>query len=433
MASSSKIPLGGARLPREFGRYLLFDQIGRGGMAEIFLARQRTELGGHRLCVVKQIIPAFADHPQFAEMLIHEAKLAARLDHARIVQVFDLGRTNSELYIAMEYVEGLDLTELLRRCTKQKVPMPFEFALLVVAATLNALDYAHRRAGENGKPLGIVHRDVSPSNLLLSFDGEIKLCDFGIAHANEVVEAKKSGRRVADALQGKAGYMSPEHARGEPLDNRADVFAAGILFWELVAGHRMYRQEADGPTLLEQAKKAEIVPLPERGLPGATELARIIGKALAPNREDRYASAAAMLRDIEAYTVTHKLGASPLKLGAWLTENFGTEVVTQRRMRERAAEALERGPAVSITPITSPQAPEASLHARPGPAPPASLSAATLDVPNSSADLGFRSEEPLAPALASLPAVRPKLRPGWFAVLLVVLLLAVAAIFARGR
>src|ERR1700730_5475532 len=146
MTSSTQIPAAtpAPRLPRKFGRYLLFDQIGRGGMAEIFLARAETELGGHRLCVVKQIIPTFADHPQFAEMLIHEAKLAARRDHAHIVQVFDRGRADGQLYIAMEYVEGLDLTDLLRRCTKQKVPMPFEFALLVITATLNALDYAHR-------------------------------------------------------------------------------------------------------------------------------------------------------------------------------------------------------------------------------------------------------------------------------------------------
>jgi serine/threonine-protein kinase len=389
MISSAKIPISGARpLPRRFGRYLLFDQIGRGGMAEILLASARTELGGERLCVVKQIIPAFSDHPQFAEMLIHEAKLAALLDHANIVQVFDLGRADEQLYIAMEYVEGFDLTDLLRRCTKQKVPMPFEFALLIVASTITALDYAHRRMDDSGKPLGIVHRDVSPSNVLLSFEGEIKLCDFGIAHANELAPTGKPGSRMADALQGKAGYMSPEQARGEPLDARADVFAAGILLWEIVAGRRMYRLDPDKPTLLEQAKHAAIPPLPDRGLAGEAELRRIIYRALAANRDERYASAAAMLRDLEGYTSYHKLGASALKLGDWLRSQFGSDIVIERRARQRAAEALDRGPAVSISPVaTARPATEAVPPSVPRAAPPASTSAATLDVGPSVPDL----------------------------------------------
>ena len=282
MESSSKIPVT-PRLPRKFGRYMLFDMVGKGGMAEIFLARARTtDLGGHRLCVVKQIIPAFAEHSQFAEMLIHEAKLAAMLDHANIVQVTDLGRADGELFIAMDYVEGFDLNELLRRCTKTKVPLPFEFALLILADTLQGLDYAHRRTDDNGVPLGIVHRDVSPSNVLISYEGQSKLCDFGIAHANELVvgPAPSGGAYTRDALQGKAGYMSPEHARGEAIDARADVFAVGILLWELIAGHRMYRPEPDRGTLLDQARAALVPPLPSRAkiLPNEPELARIVGK-----------------------------------------------------------------------------------------------------------------------------------------------------------
>src|SRR5205807_1064752 len=127
--------------------------------------------------------------PAFAEMLIHEAKLAARLSHANIVQVFDLGRAEERLYIAMEYVEGFDLNDLLRRCTRHRVPLPFEFVTRIVADALRGLDYAHRRVDDAGRPLGIVHRDVSPSNILLSFEGEVKVCDFGIAHANDVALA----------------------------------------------------------------------------------------------------------------------------------------------------------------------------------------------------------------------------------------------------
>jgi serine/threonine-protein kinase len=317
-------------LPRTFGRYTLFELIGKGGMAEIYLARAATELGATRLAVVKQILPAFADDPRFAAMLTHEAKLAARLGHRRIVQVFDLGKHDDHFYIAMEYVEGFDLNSLLRQCTEHKVALPAPHALGIVADVLEGLDYAHRRTGEDGEPLGIVHRDVSPSNVLISYEGEVKLCDFGIAHANALV--KEEG--ATEALKGKAGYMSPEHARGETLDARADVFAAGIIFWELLAGRRLYKTRSD-VSLLDQAKAAEIPTLPDKGVPNHAELERIVRRALSKDREDRYPSAGAMLRDLEAYLAQNALLASRLKLGEWIATSFGTELVEKRRASER--------------------------------------------------------------------------------------------------
>src|SRR5580692_10605877 len=243
-------------LPRSFGRYALFDFIGKGGMAEIYLARQKTELGATRLCVVKQILPGLAGDPKFSDMLVHEAKLAARLSHANVVQVFDLGRADGRLFIAMEYVEGFDLNDLLGRCSRARVPLPFELAVHVLREALRGLDYAHRRTDDDGKPLGIVHRDVSPSNLLVSFEGEVKVCDFGIAHANDtLLGGGTSAHELAEALKGKAGYMSPEHAAGQPIDARSDVFAAGIVLWELAAGRRLYKGGEGRDTLLEQARR----------------------------------------------------------------------------------------------------------------------------------------------------------------------------------
>jgi serine/threonine protein kinase len=340
-----------ARLPRKFGQYLLFDRIGAGGMAEIFLARAKTELGGQRRVVVKQILPSLGALPQFAEMLIHEAKLAALLDHANVAQVYDLGRADDRLFIAMEYVEGFDLNDLLRRCTKQKVAVPIELALTILSDTLRGLDYAHRRTGEDGTPLGIVHRDVSPSNVLVSFDGQIKVCDFGIAHANDLVDGGTSATPTTEALKGKAGYMSPEHARGEAVDARADVFGVGILLWELLSGKRMYRLVDGGPTLLEQARRADIPELQEKGLPNETQLHGIAKKALAADRKDRYASAAAMLRDIDGYLADTKMIVSPIRLGDWMIASLGSDIVTERRRRQRAAEALELGPPVMLTPL----------------------------------------------------------------------------------
>ncbi len=327
-------------LPRKFGSYTLFEHVGQGGMAEIYLARAETELGATRLAVVKQILPAFAGDPRFAGMLIHEAKLAARLGHRHIVQVFDLGKHDEHLFIAMEYVEGFDLNALLRECSLQDVALPACHALGIVADVLEGLDYAHRRtrepeevsARDRATPrelLGIVHRDVSPSNILISYEGEVKLCDFGIAHANDVMPDDAS-----DTVKGKAGYMSPEHARGERLDARADVFAAGVILWELLAGRRLYKPKSEIP-LLEQARAAVIPALPDKGVPMHAALEEIVLRALARRRDERYPSAGAMLRDLEAYLAESGLLASRLKLGEWMATTFGTARVDKRRESER--------------------------------------------------------------------------------------------------
>jgi eukaryotic-like serine/threonine-protein kinase len=325
-------------LPRRFGPYTLFAPVGRGGMAELFLARAETELGATKLVVVKQILPAFSDDPRFAEMLIHEAKLAAGLSHRHIVQVHDLGRDEGRLYIAMDYVEGFDLNALLRLCTQKGVGLPAQHALGIVADILEALDYAHRRVNDSAEPLGIVHRDVSPSNVLISYEGEVKLCDFGIAHANDLVREpgrlRSTSDEASEALKGKAGYMSPEHARAETLDARSDVFAAGIILWELLAGHRLYKARSEMP-LLEQARRAEIPPLPNKGLPNHEELERIARRALARDRDERYPSAAAFQRDLEDYLVEAGLLASRLKLGEWIATTFGTAMIEERRASER--------------------------------------------------------------------------------------------------
>lgn len=367
-ASTPKDPL-----PRRFGRYTLFDKIGEGGMARIYLARTRTELGGERVLVVKQILPLLSESGDFAQMLIDEAKLAASLLHGNIVQVIDLGREGDTLYIAMEYVEGFDLRELLRQCSKTKTPLPVEFSLFIVAETLRALDYAHRKKDEDGRPLGIVHRDVSPSNVLVSFEGEVKLCDFGIARAMNLEQVPQE-----DAIQGKAGYMSPEAAAGAALDGRADVFAVGIIAWELLAGRRLYRGEGGGPPSLEQAQAAVIPELPARQLAEEGALHAIVQRALVREPEQRYPSAQAMLRELEQYIQRAGLRASPLRLGEWMSAHFGGEILELRRMRQRAAKATEGGPLVQmsvagmtvappkITVVGSPSPPPAAAAAAPG-------------------------------------------------------------------
>jgi len=332
-------------LPRRVGRYQLFAHIGRGGMADIYLAQADTGLGGTRLVVIKEVLPKLAHSAEFAEMLVSEAKLAARLSHANVVKVEDLGRAGDALYIAMEYVEGLDLREMLRRCAKSKVALPVEFSLRIVIEALRGLSFAHRARGDAGEPLGIVHRDVSPSNVLLSFEGEVKVCDFGIARANPL-----AAELPEDAILGKAGYMSPEQARGDTLDARADVFAVGIILWELLAGRRLYKA-GEGERLLDVARAAAIPTLPSRELPREEELYAIVARALAGEREARYPTAAAMLQDLEDYAAAARMVASPIRFGEWLMDQFGHEVVLDRRARERVMQALARGPAAVIRPV----------------------------------------------------------------------------------
>ncbi len=350
------------QLPRRFGRFVLFDKIGEGGMARIYLAKSSTGLGGDRRVVVKQILPLLSDNSEFSRLFIDEAKLSAKLTHGSIAQIIDLGREEGRLYIAMEYVEGFDLRELLRACSKKQVPLPVEFALLIVSEILRALDYAHRKRDENGKKLGIVHRDVSPSNVLISFEGEVKLCDFGIARA------MGSGEDVPEeAIQGKAGYMSPEAANGESLDGRADVFAAGIMLWELLAGRRLYRSAkgSSGPSL-EQAQQAVVPELPARGYPDEARLHGIAMKLLSKDREKRYADAHDALRELEDYVAENSLVASPLRFGEWLMEHFGAEILERRQHNEQAAnEVLDQdldGMPEKQQPVVAPQA-AASLSA----------------------------------------------------------------------
>ena len=300
-------------------------------MARLFLARQETELGATRLVVVKLILPAFGSDKRFAEMLIHEAKLAARLSHRHIAQVLDLGRQEGRLYVAMEYIEGVDLTApLLRHCsTVSAAGLPVEHAVGIMADVVSGLGYAHRKTTDAGVPLGIVHRDVSPSNVLVSYDGDVKLCDFGIAHAADLVPED-----ATDALKGKAGYMSPEHARGEVVDARADIFAAGIVLWELLAGERLYRPRGPIP-LIEQARLADVRPLPKRDFPEHDLLQRILSRALRVDRNERYSSAAMFQFDLEEYLARAGLLSSRLRLGEWLSSTLGTAVVEQRRESER--------------------------------------------------------------------------------------------------
>ena len=221
------------------GDYVLLDRIGAGGMAEVFRARRSGPDGFQKIVVVKTILPAYATNESFVEMLVKEAKVSAALHHSNIVQVYDLGTEDGRPFIAMEFVDGLDLLQLLKECARKGVRLPVELVLYIIAEVAKGLDYAHHARNDEGQLLNIIHRDISPSNVLLSREGEVKITDFGVARFS--VERGPVTR--AGVLKGKMGYMSPEQVKGGLFDGRSDLFALGVVLFESLTLKRLFLGE----------------------------------------------------------------------------------------------------------------------------------------------------------------------------------------------
>ena len=229
-----------------FGDYVLLERIGSGGMAEIFKARRSGPEGFQKTVVVKRILPAYIENSSFVSMLISEATVSAALHHSNVVQVYDLGEVDGLPFIAMEYVDGIDLLQLLKECARQKVSLPLELVLFICSEVAKGLDYAHHACNGDNQPLHVIHRDVSPSNILISRDGEVKITDFGVARFS--VERGPVTR--AGVLKGKMGYMSPEQVRGGLFDGRADLFSLGIVLFESMTLKRLFLGQNELETLI---------------------------------------------------------------------------------------------------------------------------------------------------------------------------------------
>ncbi len=280
---------------RQFGPYQLVRQIAVGGMAEIHLAKTRGIAGFEKYCALKMIHPNFAQDEQFIEMLIDEAKIAVQLQHVNVAQTFDLGRVGGSYYITMEFVDGADLYKILRRGSEQDLDMPLDVAAFVAKEMATGLDYAHRKKDGGGVTLGIVHRDISPQNVLVSNAGEVKLVDFGIAKATMKVRQTAVG-----VIKGKYYYMSPEQAWGERIDYRSDIFSAGIVLYEMLTGQMLYLEE-DLHKLLDMVRRASIAPVRTLRRDVPPQLEHIVMHALAKKPEDRYQSAGDLASDLERF------------------------------------------------------------------------------------------------------------------------------------
>jgi serine/threonine protein kinase/tetratricopeptide (TPR) repeat protein len=289
-----------------FGRYRLLERLGEGGMAEVFKAKSFGVEGFEKVLVIKRILPKLAEHAKFVDMFVHEAKLAVRLSHANIVQVFDLGRVDhaggdpTSYFIAMEYVPGLDLATLLSRCRKQKIPVPLGMAVFLTAEVAKALDHAHRRRDEQSRPLGIVHRDISPQNILLSWEGEVKVTDFGIAKAKDSIIDEDETDSRPGRVRGKLAYMSPEQSQAQPVDGRSDLFSLGTVLYEMIAGSNPFV----APTAFETLRRVQASEYPPLELlrPDAPRpLIEIVGRMLAKGADDRFADAGRLHEQLLGY------------------------------------------------------------------------------------------------------------------------------------
>ena len=314
---------------QKFGKYLLLDRINVGGMAEVFRGKSFGVEGFSRLVALKRILPNIAKDEEFIEMFVDEAKLAVQLQHANIAQTLDLGNVEGRYYIAMEYVSGTDLRTIWDRARRRNRLLPIAMSCYLVMKACEGLDYAHRKKDDGGKEIGLVHRDVSPQNVLISFEGEVKVVDFGIALARHKVSKTQAG-----ILKGKFGYMSPEQVRGVELDHRSDIFAAGIMLWEMLVGDRLFLGESDFSTL-EKVRNVEMVPPTHFNKNLAAPVERIGMKALAKNRDDRYRDASEMAEDLQRYLFSSNQPFARTDLSRYMHQHFADEMTQEQERLDR--------------------------------------------------------------------------------------------------
>ncbi len=322
-------------LPRALGPYMLLRRLAVGGMAEVYVAKTRGIGGFEKLVAIKVIHPRFSEDDHFIHMLVEEAKISVLLTHVNIAQIFDLGCIDGTYFIVMEYIEGADTYRILRRTSDRNLALPFDICAYIMSEVCNGLDHAHRKRDQNGKPLGIVHRDVSPQNVLVSHAGEVKIVDFGIAKA-----ALRSGQTEAGVIKGKYYYMSPEQAWGDPMDHRSDIFSTGVVLYELVTGEMLYRED-NVPLLLDKVRKAEIEPPDRRRKDIPKELSAIIMKALRRRADDRFQSAHEMGQALTQFLYKISPSFTAARVAELMSEVFPEEA---RRVNEPPPPSLAGEP-----------------------------------------------------------------------------------------
>ena len=317
--------------PRRFGPYVLLKPLARGGMGALYLALSGPEESA-KLCVIKTVLPHLADK-EYLQRFRDEAKVVVRLSHGNLVPVFDSGLVGSEIYLAMDYVEGKDLRATWNRCAKKGIAFPVDVAAHIVKELARGLHYAHGFGD-----IKLVHRDVSPPNVLLSYSGEVKLTDFGLAASTLKLEKTAPG-----IIYGKVSYMSPEQARGDTPDGRTDLYAAGIILWELLTGRQLFpsvkapggKDAITAEELLRRVRDPEVVAPSKRASRVPPELDRIALKALAPDLKDRYASCEELRHDLAKFLAQTSPATDALRVSKFLSELYAEDIAAERTEREQ--------------------------------------------------------------------------------------------------
>ncbi len=359
-------------------------------MAEVFLAKTRGAKGFERLLVVKRMRPHLSHDLGFIKMFVDEANIAVTLTHPNIGRVYELGLDDDTYFIAMEHIPGVDLADIACAARKAKQPIPLEHACLVMSRVCDALGYAHDKRDALGQSMHIVHRDVTPSNIIVGFQGEVKLIDFGIAKAR-----RRNAETQTGFLKGKPRYVAPEQARHERPDHRADIFSAGVVLYELLTNERMYPDSSD-LSILHRVCDLEAVPPPSSKVPGLPKrLDDIVARAIAPNVNDRYQSAHELHDDLHAFMCDHNLRSSNRGLSRWLLDQFSPEHAshTERVKRHSGSHDDDSGPW-----------PDSGRRRAKTPPPPATLAAGTdTTVIRAPAARRRRTSNGAKPATAPLP------------------------------
>jgi serine/threonine protein kinase len=315
--------------PKSLGRYQLVFMLGQGGMGEVHLAKLTGAAGFEKLCIVKTILPQMQADPQFVERFHHEARVLVHLNHSNIAQVYDMGEVDGTLYMAIEYVPGVDLSRVMTRVRKSGSVMPIPIALYLAQQISEALGYAHRKTGPDGTPLGIVHRDVSPQNVMVSYEGEVKVIDFGLAKS-----AVRSQHTLPQTVMGKLGYMSPEQAQAKTVDYRSDLFSAGIVIWELLTGRPLYQGGTMGEMVAQMAFPN--VPSPRTLRPEiSATLEQIVMGSLQTDPAERYSRGDEFARALNELAVREGLTVGAEEVGNYVRAMCPEEFAAERKLQSQ--------------------------------------------------------------------------------------------------
>lgn len=329
---------------QRIGDYLILELIAQGGMAQIYKARTSDPNGIGRLVVIKRILPHISSDPEYIEMLIDEAKIAVHFTHGNIAQIYDLGKVGDDYFIVMEYVDGKTLGQILREFKEREIHIPLEIIVYCMIEVCHGLDYMHQKTDVEGNPLGVVHRDISPQNIIVSYSGTVKIIDFGVAKAMH-----KAGHTESGVLKGKFAYMSPEQAAGDPTDRRSDIFSAGTLLWELLTRERLFKRSSNRETIKAIRRTAHKPPSKIR-IDVPRDLDVIVGRALEKKRGRRYQNASEMAADLGRFLIDYKPDFKPVHVAQFLYRYFGPEADEEGLPPELPELAVSKEPKKPVSP-----------------------------------------------------------------------------------